>query len=438
MTKKQFREALLRGQGRCVQAARTDPERYRSEVMWACSHVVAFDPQCEGCRSVFVYELIRCYEDKTPFLQVLMESLRHTKSDGRWKILYLAEVLSYFAMDGDQEAKEALWQKYEALYGTLLTKKHRPDGIFPERDDFENLCLVLGHQKTRLRRIVEDIGRLYRTKEFYDGDDFDWFYGSCAQRRLGTLKKWAEKSENITVFLRKQQEAKEAFEARIEMRKQNSATLNGWRLSRWLRKHNDENVLQVAVEDYRNAKDMDARAEALEAFSIYPFPGDPSPILEDAKSDHSKLKDAAWQALENIRHPRVRQFALERLDGDLEAVLPVFLTNYQPEDEQLLIRLVTSIPVDFACTTVWHGVFGDVLNMQDRGLKAPKAMLYHIYETSYCSCCREYALREMGKRRLLTDEILEECLLDSNDDIRAYAGKNLARRENRRNKHGKL
>ena len=56
------------------------------------------------------------------------------------------------------------------------------------------------------------------------------------------------------------------------------------------------------------------------------------------------------------------------------------------------------------------------------------ALLWHIYETTYCSCCREYALLQMGKRRLLSAEILEECLLDSNDDIRKYAAKCLTRR----------
>ena len=438
MRPKQFKEALLRGQGRCIREVRSNPEKYRSMVLWACSHVIAFDPQCEGCRSVFVYELIRCYEDKAPFLQALTESLRKTKSDGRWKTLYLAEVLSYFANDGEEIAKKALWDKYEALYQALLKKKHRPEGVFPERDDFEGICLVLGREESQMLRIAEDIGKLYRTKDFYDGYDFDWLFASCAECRLSTLKKWTKKSENIAAYLLKQKEAEEKHAAWMEARKQNPADLAGRRLSMWLKKHGDEDAVQAAVKAYQNAQDPDVRAEALDAFWVYPFPEDPAHLMEDAKSDHSRLKAAAWRALENIVHPQVRQFALEQLENDLEAAFPVFLAYSRPEDEALLVHLVTSIPVDFACTTMWHGVFGDVLGMQDRGLKAPKALLYHIYETSYCSCCREYALWDMGKRRLLTDEILEECLLDSNDDIRNYAGKILARRENRRKKYGTL
>jgi hypothetical protein len=37
----------------------------------------------------------------------------------------------------------------------------------------------------------------------------------------------------------------------------------------------------------------------------------------------------------------------------------------------------------------------------------------------------------MGRRRMLTQELLEECLYDSNDDIRTYARRALNRRKRR-------
>lgn len=37
MTRKQFKEGLLRGQGRCIQAAQAEPELYYDLVLWACS-----------------------------------------------------------------------------------------------------------------------------------------------------------------------------------------------------------------------------------------------------------------------------------------------------------------------------------------------------------------------------------------------------------------
>ena len=42
-----------------------------------------------------------------------------------------------------------------------------------------------------------------------------------------------------------------------------------------------------------------------------------------------------------------------------------------------------------------------------------------------------YALGQLGKRRNLTPELLEECLYDSNDEIRTYACRALNRRKRR-------
>ena len=54
---------MLKGRGCCVQAVRRNPERYRSEVLWACRNEISFDAQCEGSRAWYVYQMIDCYED---------------------------------------------------------------------------------------------------------------------------------------------------------------------------------------------------------------------------------------------------------------------------------------------------------------------------------------------------------------------------------------
>lgn len=38
-----------------------------------------------------------------------------------------------------------------------------------------------------------------------------------------------------------------------------------------------------------------------------------------------------------------------------------------------------------------------------------------------CSLCREHVVREMGRRRMLTRELLEEMRYDCNGEIRTYA-----------------
>lgn len=428
MTQKQFKEALLRGQGRCVKAAKADPQKYFSVVLWACSHEVTFDTQCEGSRAWFVYQLIKCYDDKTPFLEAASKCLRDTLSSGYWKVQYLAELLSCFVDDGEESAKQALWHKYEQLYSVLRARTRPKDGMFYERDDLESLCIILAQEKASFLKIAEDIGKLYREKpSLYDGSDFEYLYKWKAKRCLKTLERQAEKSENIAEYLR----AGKAYEMESEeiyKKNRNIVPKTGIALSNWLKRRADSETILKYAEEYLAQRDPEERAEALIAFFSCPFPLDPKPIIEDAQSACEKLKEAAWRALENIRHPLVREFSIKNLQNDLENALPPFITNYQEQDENLLVYIVKSIPVDFECTTIWHGTQLDVLSMEERGLRVPAELLNYIYESTYCSCCRKRALRQMGKRRLLTDDILQECLFDSHEDIRAYAKRCLKRR----------
>ena len=43
MTITEFHNALLQGRGKCVQAVREDPGKYRDEVLWACRELTSFD-----------------------------------------------------------------------------------------------------------------------------------------------------------------------------------------------------------------------------------------------------------------------------------------------------------------------------------------------------------------------------------------------------------
>ncbi|MCI7742912.1 MAG: hypothetical protein MSO56_11565 [Clostridiales bacterium] len=422
MNRKQFKESLLRGQGRCILATQADPERYRDVVLWACGQELAFDSQSDGTRSWFIYRLICCYPDKKPFLDAIIQSFDRAKPDRGWKLICLAERLKYFSDEGETAAEQALWRKYEALYAQLLARKSLSGGLFPLRDNFSMLCDILAEDLDAHIRIVEDLGRLFREKSLYDGFDFIWLYHNG---HSGALKKLAGKSENIAAYLRegercRQKQAAGDHTPRIPQR--------GPALSLWLAQNGSEEMLADYAGKYLNQTDPDRRAEALAAFSRCPYPGDPSPIIRDTDSDNAALREAAWYALENIRHPLVREFALQNLDSDMTDVLPVFIRNVRDEDAALLEGLVKQIPVGPDDESGWHRIYIHVLNMAKKGLKAPPGLLTHIYEHSYCSYCRNRALRQLGKRRLLTEEMLQECLFDSNEEIRRYAAQRLKRR----------
>ena len=425
MTKKEFRQYMLKGRGCCIQAVRRNPERYRSEVLWACRNEIAFDAQCEGSRAWYVYQMIDCFEDKTPFLHTLIAALDRARSSGGWKMQYLGEVLVHFMLDGYEEAEAALWRKYEQLYAILRSKKRQPRRYFAERDDFAALCVDLGERREAMVRIAEDIGRLYREYSFYDGWYFDWLYAQNGERILKTLEKKAEKSENIAAYLRESQRV-EAEELQNRENRRPSPIVEGKRLKQASR----EEQLEY-MERYLREQDPEERTQALRVFTWCPYPGDISPVVADMESEDPHLRFVARVVLENVQSPQIRQMALDNLDADPDAWFPMVVRNCREEDMAFIMSYVKNTPTDRECNTPWHGLHLDVLKMQDYGMKAPAELLLHIYETTYCSNCRQEALEQMGKRRMLTEEMLEECLYDSLDKVRTYARRALNRRKNR-------
>lgn len=105
MTNKEFEQALLRGQGRALLAVKQAPQKYLRYVMRLCEGNVSFDPQCEGTRSAYTYDIICAYSDKTPFLRKIIDSLKKVKNDDPYNVLYFSELLCDFGRDGCDEAR---------------------------------------------------------------------------------------------------------------------------------------------------------------------------------------------------------------------------------------------------------------------------------------------------------------------------------------------
>lgn len=420
MTTKQFHTALLQGRGSCYLAVRSDPEAYREEVLWACRELVSFDTQCEGSRAWFVYALVCLYPDRSPFVNAACEALLDCPSDGSWRVSSLAELVELFFHDGSQTAWKSLMNKYRQLYHQMRNVGPPEDNCYwAERDDFERLAVILAWNRDYFLNIARDIGQLSLETEWLCEYEFDWLY-HWGRKYLRSLTKAAEQDPLLAEFLRVHETAYQEFQAQLAQR----------RSKRLPWKCQDQEKIRTAVEKYRSAATPEEKAEALDAFYWMPFPGDPAPILADAQSDHELLRHRAWNALREIRHPAVRQFAIDHL-ADMEDAIDPFCANYERRDEPVLMERLCAVPIDFECTTSWHGDQLTVLTMDKQKPPAPRAALEYIFSTTYCSECRADALRQLGKRRMLTPELLEECRYDSNDQIRAYARRCLSRRKSK-------
>ena len=420
MTTKQFHTALLQGRGSCYLAVQSDPESYHREVLWACRELFSFDTQCEGSRAWFVYTLVCLYPDRSPFVNAACEALIDCPSDGSWHVASLAELVELFFQDGDQTAWKALTEKYRQLYRQLRhVGPPSEDCYWAERDDFERLAVILSWNRASFLDIARDVGRLSLETQWLKEYEFDWLYHR-GRRYLRSLTKAAEKDPLLAEFHRVQETAYQEFQAQLAQH----------RSKRLPQRCQDAERIQAAVERYLTASTPEEKAEALNAFYWFPYPGDPAPILADALSDHELLSHRAWSTLERIRHPAVREFAIRSLASHEEAIRP-FCANYRKQDELVLMERLRSVPIDFECTTSRHGDHLTVLTMDKQTPPPPRSALEYIFETTYCSECRWDALRQLGKRRMLTPAMLEECQFDSCDRIRSYARRCLNRRKSK-------
>ena len=416
MTIEEFHHALLQGRGTCVLAARSDPEKYREEVLWACRELVSFDTQCEGSRAWLIYELVCLYPDRSPFVRAACDALISCPSDGSWRVDSLAELVELFFQDGDQTAWKALMRKYRELYHQMRCVGPPQDNCYwAARDDYERLSVVLGWNRDHYLGIARDMGRLSLETEWLKDFAFDWFYHR-ASRYLRAMTKAAQTDPLLAEFLRVRNAAEEELQAHRSRRTRLPYNCKG------------EAQVSAAVEAYLAASTPEEKIKALDAFHWTPYPADPSPILRDALSDHENLRHAAWYVLRDIRHPAVRSFAMTHLQDEEEA-FDAFCGNYEKRDEDLLMSHLQSQTIDFECTTNWHGDQLSVLIMEKRQPSAPISALRFIFDTTFCSECRADALRQLGRRRMLTPELLEECQFDANDEIRSYARRCLNRRK---------
>ena len=431
MTKKEFKEAMLRGLGRCVATVRNDPEKYRDIVLWACKRDISYDTQCESPRSWYVYTLASAYPDKETFIGAAEKSLKNRRTAG-YHLQHIAEILMYFAADGCESARRALEDKYQEMLKEMFARKRRPDSIFCELFDLEQMGFVLAVDREAVLRVAGDFGRLYRKTNYLRDGDFCSFLIVKGSRYKRSLERAARRDEDIACFLQREQAYSDSFKhQREQWEQQNIDPTHGLKriaLSNWLRKQGDKEMLERYALAYREQTQPELREEALAAFSLCRYPDDPQPIIEDARSNHEALRDTAWRALEHIRHPAVREFALSNV-GMGERTLENFsllVTNYAHEDGNLLEEHLRGLIV----RKDWNGVHWAGMDIyrafeKDSGIPHPKHLLPLLYEYTPCSVCRESALAYMSRHRMLTKELLEECLFDSDDNIRRMAQKRL-------------
>lgn len=451
MTKKAFKYDMQRGLGSCVLELKNtqDLEKFRPLVLWGCSRAMAYDAQCEGCRSIYLYQLITQFPDSAPFIDVLEKRLFQSMRSQGWEFMQDCEVLSYFALDGEKRAWNILRSCYRELIQILYRKrKLTRDGL---SDNFESLCVTLVTMRPGMyRRLVNDIGLLIEGNSLYSASDFAWFqseseselgekavhrilYHPDADVGIRAYRAYARSMEEVRERWKREEaeikksEPKTADE--IYERLRGGGDSGRIYLARNMMNQGRSQEVAKLAEYYRDEEEPDLRYRLLRmlANKVCAWSLDIEQLIADSRSDHGDLAERAFDALSHIRDTRVREYAYELLQDEKQQAQAVSMlaANYEDGDREVFVHAVKQIPITYE-NGEWHGVFGDVMDLfSSTAKRKPKELLLYMYRNTLCSYCRERVVREMGRRRMLTRELLEEMQYDCNREIWTYAERKL-------------
>lgn len=440
MNKREFRNYMLSGLGRCAMELRDEKRaaELKADVLWGCLNACSFDEQSEGSRSDYLYRLLSIYNDTEYFLPVLIDVFHRLRPESDVKLRQLAELLSRFSADGYSEAKEALLKKYGELLLALTKKRVCPIYDYT-RDALEVLCVELVNLggEEELVRTVSDLGGLFLKNHNYGASDFDWYCvnaeGTFGKRKfLALLKREAKRSEGAAAFYGSLSSAeaveKPVFSKVMEVPSVGELVLaakeNGQfdigKSVRFAKGATEEEALALAKEIISES-DLKKKARLLSAFSYRgkSFPLSHEILIEYAASKNPLLCETALGALTNCRSNEVREYAKKLLlvGEHREDALIILIRNYTPEIKEFLLRELNKACVYYLGELDLHGVIMTVTHAHEMGVRLPKEFFLLVYEKALCSRCRYRAVRILSKHRWLPREIIEECRYDSSSDI---------------------
>ena len=429
-----FEHYLKAGHGRAYLIAKEDPGKYREAILNACRKDYTFDMQCEGSRAFLTADLVSLFDDPEPFIKAAIESFASTKIDN---VADEIQYLSDFLMEFDQ--RRIVLRKYLNLWETVKNTSYDElkEDYIHLRFNLEYLAikLVNNHSWKVAEKIVTDIGEWYISLGDDAESEFTWFY-STLENQYGEeetrehLLKLSETSPEIKAFCDKDMEYSKDYGKRIT-RKKNKLTasevvenlkadpnLKGIDILRLgVRNMEDQEIRKLA----KVAADTNVSVLRTQIVSVFDtprfaWPLDPGLLLRWCGEGDEELRVACHSALTEVTGAGMREYARKNLENGFDAdCLSMLIRNCDPSDESYILSMLESIPIDEENEGVWHGL-GHVINDSYKTL--PASLLMWVYNSTLCSCCREYTLDHLIERNALTDVMRNECMWDANLDIR--------------------
>ncbi len=427
MTHLEFQNALEMGFGRAIQHLKThNPEQYIDEILAVC-----FDGWSKDSPYlVDVFELTDTPAKFLSFIQhLLLKDVEQPDTRRDWQLM---EVLLEIAKRGSKKARQTLYEVFEkrlTAYQRFTTWDAYPDRQIRKLDGIAGLKFILekfGEVLIRdstcvipaniIRFAAEDLGE-------------DLVNLSIAQ--------WKRESVAIAAFIKAEKSRpknripksiQHLPYKQIASRIKRSKKVSEYQLGLWGKQASKKEFL-LAAKDLLRIRSPKCLRLYLRIFTNRAFPLAHQHLLKLANHPKEEVAAIALLALGQIKHPEVRDFALQYEPKPNECwdnAIGLLERNYQLGDalfiEQVLKKAVSGSNL--------HDSIFTALRIFERN-PHPEALpsLLFIYEHTYCEFCRKDDIQLLEQIGVLPDSILEECVFDASLEIRAWAKEILEQRK---------
>ncbi|OYU97360.1 MAG: hypothetical protein CFE21_03450 [Bacteroidetes bacterium B1(2017)] len=414
---RKFRSALERGTGEAyLLLKRNSSIDFSKEILKGAVRNLSYDNQCEGSRADFIFELIELSSKKEKIRQAILDALANERKD-YWALVQLFDLAALFALQGDKEARKAIYKCY--------AKKTKDDLDWTGQDAILKIDGLEG-----LKHIAKTRGKILRnnSEEWEDGWMLESFQNVHPEIKVNKeLKKASETDSDIKTFLDSVQKIRSKRGPQKRNLKESYATVSKRieaNLTVPLRQVFAKDLTKADVKKLANdfLKETDANKieKYLKVFAHIKYPYSYLTIFNIARSTkiaEKQLAKAGARALKHFSGNDIREFALEKLSKakDSATYLELLELNYKKGDYKLITKLVERCKNDDDV----HSIVSAVLGIYQTNItKECKLPLEAMYDRLTCGIHRLYIIETLLENKMLSKTIKEEIKYDSYPPIR--------------------
>jgi hypothetical protein len=352
-----FSFALRRGLGRAVQYARDNGVEGVADLLLAnCLKNMAYDPQCEGSKAEWLFEMFRSSRQFDWFASSILDGLTVAEDD--YDLDHLCRLAALIAKQGTTRAADLLREKVlkQSFDGSLfgIDALSRIDGV----DSLIEIARRIGQSVKQnesawvssIAAFVSDesLVRLANERlEQLGGTDSD------IAKYLEFLKLEAERSAKLPKLSKEERDVQQREKARQELTLDHILNLAAshagdypGRYMRFGRFAATEAELRSVLLRFTDEADEDVCTRLLWVFRRAQLPEMPDKIWAAATSENGKLREAACCALAQVEDERVGAFARKQLSlnpasGVHFELLELFGRNFGDGDD---LPILNSLP----------------------------------------------------------------------------------------------